>query len=187
MTTRSLSPEYALLGLLEQRPAHGYELHQRLSADLGHLWHISLSQAYNILKRLEAQGFIQGIAQPQENLPDRRLFHLTEAGRRRFEDWLNKPSGCSVRAIRLEFATRLYFAHSRDPLMADRLIAIQIEEVRDGLDRLERALGEVPEERLFNRLGLALRVRQLTSAIDWLYECRRVLESHGQVKEPLDG
>jgi len=70
MTTRSLSPEFALLGLLEQRPAHGYELHQRLYAELGYLWHISLSQAYNILKRLEAQGFIQGAPQPQENLPD---------------------------------------------------------------------------------------------------------------------
>lgn len=186
MTTRSLSPEFALLGLLEQQPAHGYELHQRLYAELGYLWHISLSQAYNILKRLEAQGFIQGVPQPQENLPDRRLFHLTEAGRKRFEDWLDRPSGCSVRAIRLEFATRLYFAHARDPQLAERLIAAQVEEVRDGLVRLERALGEVPEERVFNRLGLALRIRQLASAIDWLHECRQVLQRHGMVKEPAD-
>ena len=36
----------ALLGLLAIRPDHGYELHQRLSNDLGQVWHISLSQTY---------------------------------------------------------------------------------------------------------------------------------------------
>ncbi len=45
----ALSPEYALLGLLAQSPAHGYELYQILSADLSQVWHISLSQAYSIL------------------------------------------------------------------------------------------------------------------------------------------
>jgi DNA-binding PadR family transcriptional regulator len=31
----ALSPEYALLGFLAQKAAHGYELHQRLSNELG--------------------------------------------------------------------------------------------------------------------------------------------------------
>lgn len=51
--TSGLSPEYALLGFLERPPAHGYELHQRLLEHLGEIWHVSLSQTYNILTRLE--------------------------------------------------------------------------------------------------------------------------------------
>ena len=65
----ALSPEYALLGLLAGSPAHGYELHQVFTTDLGQVWHLSLSQTYNILNRLEAQGFIDGSLQEQEKLP----------------------------------------------------------------------------------------------------------------------
>ena len=92
MTTRTyssaLSPEYALLGLLAQQPAHGYELHLRLMAGLGQVWHVSQSQVYNILNRLEAQGFITATVQSQEKLPARHRFCLTATGRKRFDKWL---------------------------------------------------------------------------------------------------
>ena len=103
-TASNLSPEYPLLGLLAQKPAHGYELHQRLTEEFGHIWHISLSQTYNILKRLEKQGAIAGEDEEQENRPARRFFHLTaEEGRQRFDVWLDSTVGCSTRAIRVGF------------------------------------------------------------------------------------
>lgn len=171
----SLSPEYALLGLLYLKPAHGYQLHQRLEEDLGQIWHISLSQTYNILKRLESQGFIEANIQEQSKLPDRREFQLTKAGDERFSEWFRSPSGCSVRAIRVEFTTRLYFARKNDPQMAERLIDEQIAEVNAGLSRLNTMLVNIPKEKAFNRLGLKLRIRQLESTLDWLEECRIAL------------
>jgi hypothetical protein len=39
----ALSPEYVLLGFLNQQPAHGYDLHERMEAELGQIWHISLN------------------------------------------------------------------------------------------------------------------------------------------------
>jgi DNA-binding PadR family transcriptional regulator len=157
-----------------------------LSTELGHIWHVSLSQAYNILKRLETQGYIRGVVQLQDNLPDRREFHLTEAGRAHFEEWLNRTSASSVHAIRVEFATRLFFTYYRDARLSDELIQNQVDEIRAGLVRLENTLGDLPEEQLFNRLGLELRIRQLSSAIDWLHECRRVLLEH-PAEETSDG
>ena len=127
MTTKtsyvgSLSPEYALLGLLSQQAAHGYELHQRLKKELGEVWHISLSQTYNILNRLENQGFAASSLQQQEKLPARRTFTLTSAGHQRFDKWLRSPGGCSVRSVRVEFITRLYFAREIDPHLAGDII-----------------------------------------------------------------
>lgn len=171
----ALSPEYALLGLLTRRPAHGYELHQRLIADLGQVWHVSLSQTYNILNRLEARGFIAGAVQEQARLPARRSFHLTAAGRRRFQTWLQSPAPCSVRTIRVEFTTRLYFAHALSPDAVPDLIEAQTAEVRSGLERLQAMLAELPPDQTFNRLGLNLRLRQLASLLDWLAECRAAL------------
>jgi PadR family transcriptional regulator, regulatory protein AphA len=179
----ALSPEYALLGFLAQKPAHGYELHQRLSSELSQVWHVSLSQVYNILKRLEGQGFIQGVIEEQQKLPARQRFHLTESGRQRLEDWLTRPTGSSVRAIRVEFVTRLYFAPLLGEEMASRLIEAQLEETRSGLSRLERLLDETPSKQVFNRLGLDLRIRQLKAVLDWLDYSVSGLESKGSYHE----
>lgn len=180
MTSKSgylgpLSPEYALLGLLAQQPDHGYELHQRLTAALGQVWHVSQSQVYNILKRLEARGDLRGEVQLQGRGPSRLLYELTPAGRARFEAWLQAPTRPSVRAIRVEFITRLYFAGQRSPQAAEALIDAQAQEIARGLARLQRTLGELPPEQTFNRLGVELRINQLTSISAWLERCRSAL------------
>lgn len=174
--TGALSPEYALLGFLEQEPTHGYELHRRLLFHLGQVWHISQSQCYNILKRLEAQGDIAGELHEQPRLPDRRIFHITEQGRARFEAWLAAPTGCSVRAIRVEFITRLYFTRQRSRLEAEQLIQSQAEIVRRGLERLQSAQQMLVPEQTFNRLGLEFRLQQLGAALDWLQNCAKTLQ-----------
>ena len=173
--TSGLSPEFALLGFLDQAPAHGYELHQKLVDQLGEIWHTSLSQTYNILTRLETQGFIEGTTQPQEKRPDRRLLRLTDAGRERFEAWLETLSACSVRAIRVEFMTRLYFLHARNPLAALAAIDAQIASLRTYLAHLEDKLAQLPSGQTFNRLGMSLRIGQLEALVKWLESCKSAL------------
>jgi PadR family transcriptional regulator, regulatory protein AphA len=174
----ALSPEYALLGFLAQKAAHGYELHQRLSNELGQVWHVSLSQVYNILKRLEGQGFIWGEIEEQDKLPARQRFHLTESGRQRLERWLTTPTGSSVRAIRVEFVTRLYFAALLGEDMPTQLLNAQLAETHSGLKRLEELLAETPREQVFNRLGLDLRVRQLKAILEWLQDNAASFNTH---------
>jgi PadR family transcriptional regulator, regulatory protein AphA len=172
-----LSPEFALLGFLDQNPAHGYELHQHLVEDFADIWNVSQSQVYTILKRLEARGFVQGFVEPQEKRPDRRRLQLTPSGRSHFEAWLYTVAGCSVRAIRVEFMTRLYFLHARSPAAALRLTEAQIAVLQEHLPDLESKLAHLPPDRFVNRMGMALRVRQLKSALGWLQECRDTLRS----------
>ena len=160
----ALSPEYVLLGLLTQRPTHGYDLYERVRQELGQIWQIGMSQTYNILKRLEAKGFIIGAV--QEKAPARRRFRLTPAGRRRYKEWLKTPAEPSARAIRVEFLTRLYFTYTTTPKAALSLIDTQIAETQAGLAHLIEALAKLPPEQTFNRLGLDLCLRQLASILD---------------------
>ena len=178
MTNRnfSLSPEYALLGLLEQRPAHGYELHQRLEYELGQIWRVSLSQVYNILTRLENQGFICGTVEEQARLPNRRAFHLTAEGRARFERWLKAPCGSSVKAVRVDFLTRLYFARQKESALAIELVDEQIAAIRHGLDQLQTTNPASAVPTTINNLGMELRIRQLSSVLDWLVGIARQLQ-----------
>jgi DNA-binding PadR family transcriptional regulator len=173
-----LSPEYALLGFLDQSSAHGYELHRKLVEELGEIWHCSMSQTYNILTRLEAQGTIEGETQAQDKRPDKRKLHLTPAGQVRFETWLGELSACSVHAIRVEFMTRLYFLHARDPQSAIQMAETQIAALQKHLERLTSELQEIPESRVFNQLGKLLRISQLGTLIPWLETCKKQLPIH---------
>ena len=168
----ALSPEYILLGFLSQEPGYGYDLHERVTRELGQLWRISLSQTYNILNRLEAHGDIIGATEAQEDAPACRRFRLMASGRRRLTEWLDTPTNLSARAIRVEFLSRLYFVSATSPEAADQVIEAQIVETRAGLTRLQTLLDRLPEDQLFNRLGLERRGRQLTMVLDWLGECR---------------
>jgi DNA-binding PadR family transcriptional regulator len=182
-TVGSLSPEYALLGFLAEQPNHGYELHQRLVNELGHVWHVSQSQVYNILKRLELGEDVSGTVQEQDKLPSRLLYHLTPVGLAKFETWLDTPTGCSVRAIRVEFLTRLYFASRRGSSDADALIDSQTGEIRNGLSRLTGLLDALPAEQVFNRLGVELRITQLSSILGWLERCRSEIQRQNDLQK----
>jgi DNA-binding PadR family transcriptional regulator len=170
------SPEYALLGFLYEKPDHGYTLYQHLTNELGQIWHVSQSQTYNILKRLEAQGYTSSTTKEQEKLPPRQILQITAAGRHRFEDWLQTPSGSSVHAIRLEFITRLYFAEKFFPRMIPEIFAAQSAEIQAALTRLELNRPSIPSDQKFNRLSLDLRIRQLRAVRDWIVKCRQTFD-----------
>ena len=164
----TLSPEMALLGLLYEAPGYGYELHRKVITDLGQVWHLRQSQAYSILKRLEAQGEISMEKLPQEKLPARQLLHMTPLGRSHFLGWLDTPSCGSSRAIRLEFITRLYFLRLYMPEKLAQAFDRQRKEAETHIKRLEKTRAELPEEQIYNRMSVDLRLAQLKSVLEWL-------------------
>lgn len=171
----TLSPEMALLGQLYGSPGHGYDLHRKVITELGHVWHLSQSQAYAILKRLEAQGDISAEEIPQEKLPPRQLLHMTQKGRERFLGWLETPSGSSTRVIRLEFVTRLYFLHQYRPEKLAQAFEHQKTEAKTHLQRLENIRAALPAEQIYNRMSLELRLKQLQSVLEWLDEYQEIV------------
>jgi len=172
-----ISPEYVLLGFLYDHPSHGYELNKRLVDEFGYIWRVSQSQTYNILSRLQLQGYITSTEVEQEKLPPRQLLSLTDAGLQRFNTWLETPSRCSVHAIRVEFTTRLYFIHRYYPAQTREAITVQLTQVREGIKHLREARASLEEDQLFVRMALDMRIRLLGSIIDWLGECQQVLST----------
>lgn len=168
----NLSPEFILLGFLMAGPSHGYDLHQRFTVELGNVWHMSQSQAYAILKRLENHGDISTHTVEQEKLPDRQKLRITAAGRRRFMDWLQNTTSASARSIRLEFLTRLYFSNLYTPENTAQIYAAQSAEIKNGIQRLEDLLAHLPSEQIYNRLSLDLRLRQMKLIQQWVAEIK---------------
>ena len=172
----TLSPEMALLGQLYGSSGHGYDLHRKVLTDLGHVWHLSQSQAYAILKRLETQGDISAEEISQEKLPSRQLLHITPEGRKRFLDWLGSPSGNSTRAIRLEFITRLYFLNQYFPEKIASAVEQQQAEIEINIRRLEKMHASLPDDQLYNSMSLNMRLKQLKAVLEWLDECQKLIQ-----------
>jgi DNA-binding PadR family transcriptional regulator len=171
----TLSPEFALLGFLLAGPSHGYDLHQRFVSDLGYVWHMSQSQAYSILKRLEARGDVSARMSEQGKGPPRQELHITAAGRRRFLEWLEQGCGTNARSIRLELLTRLYFAKLHRPVLARGILTRQLDEIGNNIARLQRASDALSPEQTYNRLSLELRLRQMQLIQTWVREIALVL------------
>ncbi len=172
----SVSPEYVILGFLRQQPAHGYDLHERITQQLETIWTISPSQIYSILTRLEARNLISGVTQEQERAPARRSYYLTPLGQRHLDAWLREPTQPSSHAIRVEFLTRLYFMFTIDPDQALHLIDSQIVDTQAASERFQALFTDTPQSQIFKRMGLELRVQQLTSIVAWLRHCRTQLQ-----------
>ena len=166
----SLSPEYALLGFLIAGQDHGYNLHQQILNELGWVWHLSQSQAYTILKRLEYQGDVSTRLVEQAKHPDRQMLKITAQGRRRFMRWLKEETAQNARAIRLEFLTRLYFSNRYTLSDTRAIFNTQYETISKNLERLERLRQELPDNQTYNLLSLDLRVRQLIIIREWMTE-----------------
>ena len=167
----NISPEFALLGFLIAGPSHGYDLHQRFMTELGHVWHLSQSQAYAILKRLEQRGDINAQIKEQEKLPARQMLRITAQGRRHFNEWMDNIS-VNSRSIRLEFLTRLYFARIYKPENVKQIHRAQLDEIRSSIDRLETLLAHLPPEQQFNQLSLDLRLRQMKLIQEWMSDVK---------------
>ena len=95
----SLSPTArVILGLLSFEPRTGYDIKQVTDRSTRFFWGASYGQIYPELRRLEAAGLVESHEEPRGRVP-RRVYRLTDDGRRAFESWLSEPER-SVRGAR---------------------------------------------------------------------------------------
>jgi PadR family transcriptional regulator AphA len=193
---KELAPEWALLGLLTQKPMHGYELHRYFTdpSALGKVWYLGLSQMYKLLKELERQGHLEATLEEQENYPDRKVYHITPSGRAAFSQWMEKPVR-NIRLIRVEFLAKLFLAQLLWPEMIERVISTQLEACQAHLTRLQERMesgewrvengdGRGDAAKGFEQLVFRFRQGQIQAIIDWLRTCRRVFLGGGQETLP---
>src|ERR1700689_3157577 len=84
---------HAVLALLSDKPAHGYELKNSFEQAVGDQWGgLNIGHLYQILDRLSRDGLIESERQPQQVKPDRVIHRLTLAGRAELDRWLAEPA-----------------------------------------------------------------------------------------------
>ncbi len=82
---------YALLGLLQQKPASGYDLRKIFSSTALMSYSDSPGAIYPALRRLEQQGLISGRVEAGSGMRRRQLFRLTRQGVAELKKWIARP------------------------------------------------------------------------------------------------
>jgi len=165
--------EYVILGLLNSRPMHGYELFQQFgSSTLHQIVHLEMSQMYAFFKKLERMGYVQAELEPQGTRPPRKIFQLTEEGRSIFLQWLVQPVK-KPRDIRILFLIKLYFVQRFLPSQTAYLIEQQVLACQRFLAHLESLHNNdagTDDKVFFDHVVLGSRLYQTRSLLDWLRE-----------------
>jgi DNA-binding PadR family transcriptional regulator len=163
--------EFAVLGLLYERPMHGYDLVRRMSADLSMVLPLDGSSIYSVLRELDAQGLIVGTRETVGSRPTRTVYRITQEAEAQFLQWLAEPV-TRLRQVRSDLLVKLYFCRARGPDWVTRLLDAQIATSRAYRDRLEEQIAELSPGS-YERLVCESKRGPAATTITWLEQERQ--------------
>ncbi|GAA3282972.1 PadR family transcriptional regulator [Dactylosporangium vinaceum] len=133
-----MSLRYALLGLLAEEPASGYDLAGKFERNLRrYAWHAQQSQIYPELNRLAADGLATLVEQGPRG---RRTYAITDAGRIELRRWILDPNDEPI--VRNEHTLKLFLLSTLDSQEARQVLQQQAESSLKEHERLRAAIDE---------------------------------------------
>ncbi|MEA3309264.1 MAG: PadR family transcriptional regulator, partial [Chloroflexota bacterium] len=103
-----MSLKHALLGFLSYQPMTGYDLKQHFDRSIYYFWNANLSQIYPTLSKMKGEGWLTMEVEYQEDRPNRKVYHVTTAGREELRRWLQEP--VAVAPVRDAFLIKTFFS-----------------------------------------------------------------------------
>ncbi|MFM8857248.1 MAG: PadR family transcriptional regulator [Actinomycetota bacterium] len=164
--TELLTGEWAVLGLLNAAPSHGFALAKELApgGDIGRIWSLSRPLTYRAIDQLLERGFIEARAeQPGRAGGNRTIYAATRTGRSAFRTWVTSPVD-HLRELRSELLLKLVLAQ-RCSISVDEMIASQLQLIRQIRAGLETRLKDTP-----NDLVLVWRMHAVDAAVGFLVD-----------------
>jgi DNA-binding PadR family transcriptional regulator len=175
----------AILGLVLERPGHGYDLGARLGARLGPSWAIDPKRLYRMLDQLERAGLISGVVErdPDNSRQQRTVYSATERAPIALRQWLETLD--PREPTRVEIQAKIAAAREED---APQLLQALHQYERECLELLR--LGSGPPLPVRSWMGLVMDIvrdasdAQLRAEIEWAERTRRRIEEHAAARTP---
>ncbi|MDM8522534.1 PadR family transcriptional regulator [Desulfococcaceae bacterium HSG8] len=135
--------ELVSLALISNGPLHAYGLNRIVKAmDLENMAKISPASVYSALSRLKNEGSVEVSTMQVGNMPERKVYTITEKGKTRLEEEFTKAvlstdTGENPVNIAINFA----FGMPADEIIS--LLKIRIENLRENIRISEKRIGEI--------------------------------------------
>jgi DNA-binding PadR family transcriptional regulator len=179
------------LGILAEKPRHGYDLKQTFDEKVGDFWTLNYGQVYTTLERLLKDGLVECEEVEQANKPDKKIYRVTPAGLSAFEAWRVEPVKPEPRMLRDELFLKLLFLSESNAGQTLAMIQsqhsvymahmmqltnkkVQIE--RQARQALASATSQaerrrIEHEHLINTLLIDVALQHTEADIRWLRQC----------------
>ena len=183
--------EFAILGLLAEEPRSGYDIKKEVEERLSHFWSESYGHIYPMLRRLHERDLVAKSVERQEGRPDRKVYSLTDAGRRALEVWFAEPPPPA--RPRNELLLRLFLGRYapldhllRDVRSHQEGFARALSHLRAVEARLEAEAAGHPDV-VYWKLTLGYGLKAFEALIDWGREAEAALEALRDEEDGAEG
>ena len=160
--------DIAILGLLKERPMHGYELKKRLSYMLGHFWTVSYGSLYPALKRLERSGGIERAYSVREKTRHRNVYRITRAGENDFLRLLSDTVTDTALADTEKFDLRMAFFQYLEPETRLSLLEKRRQYLKEQIPKFKAYRSSNRDQDHYRTSLFRHKVEQAKSDIRWL-------------------
>jgi PadR family transcriptional regulator, regulatory protein AphA len=180
-----MSLEYAILGFIQHKSLSGYDLKRVFDTSVRHFWQADQSQIYRTLNKLTHQGWAEMEVIEQSDRPDRKIYHITPAGREELRGWLSGP--LPDEPYRSASLVQVFFSGQ----LSDKEILAKFEAAaayfREMLARYEHVPGQLDElaqmvnsqrEMFFGLLTLELGIRTMQAQLEWAESVIERIKEH---------
>ncbi|MCF3131233.1 MULTISPECIES: PadR family transcriptional regulator [Streptomyces] len=161
-----MSLRHALLGLLTERPASGYDLLKRFETSLANVWPATQSQIYTELTKLAGTGLITVAA---EGPRGRKEYALTDDGLAELRHWLTETK--PQRNTRSDVLLRVFFLGVLKPEEAHEYLAELAGLSEQGYEELHQLAEAVDWDdddlSVYGRIALEYGLRFHAMRRDW--------------------
>jgi DNA-binding PadR family transcriptional regulator len=130
-----MSLPHALLGLLNYRPATGYDLKATFEKSINLFWNASLPQIYRTLNQMEKKGWLSFKVEHQDGKPSRKIYKLTDMGKKELQNWLSMPP--DFPQIKNNMLAKIFFGNRMDK----KDLAVNLRKWRERYVKLLEKLG----------------------------------------------
>ncbi|WP_189304245.1 PadR family transcriptional regulator [Streptomyces albospinus] len=161
-----MSLRHAVLGLLSESPASGYDLMKLFNASLASVWPATQSQVYGELNKLTTAGLVEVTAHGPRG---RKEYAITEDGLTELRHWLTDiaPSGPQ----RHDGLLRVFFLGILTPLEARAYLLTQAESAARAHSTYEQIdeVSEWDDEMIsvYGRIALEYGLRMSATQEEW--------------------
>ena len=172
--------QYAILGLLSWQSLSGYDLKKMIAESDVFYWSGNNNQIYKNLIALHQAGLVTQEVLVQESLPAKKIYTLTEAGRKQLQlQLLSEPE---LPEVRNHFLIQLAWADTLAPEKLDELLGKYEAEIDLQL-RMRRELANLPRstpkrtarESYLWRMILENITKVYQHELDWIRQMRQDL------------
>ena len=176
--------KHGILGLLNYHSMSGYEIKEVFACSLNYFWTSQTSQIYRELQTIEKKGWAISTLIEQTGKPDKKVFHITDIGKKELLHWLAfEDSGYTMRTPLLMKVFFMGELGLKESIIFFENFRKEMQKYLSGLEavnqNIEMFATQIPEKEksLYWEMTLDFGKRNMRLYIEWATDCIEKLKT----------